>query len=370
MGLPDPKRAQELLLQHRADEKSKKREAAQRIAWELELAREAESFANSVIDAALPVAAKGEELLKIQSSPNMDARKLLTNRGFRFMTAEDKAQFAENGLPGEFWDPFAQAVADYARLLKGLKANLCVWISVHLGSRHGGMPAEELIRKIQTRMLPLMLGRVEADLQTRNWVRVVSALREWKALCEDWIGQGKKSSFYDQLDIANFAEQGKDSVELAILTEDMTLNSARVQSIASFIESALAKAYLARTTFPDIATLERGMRAIKADDDPESTKAVLFWALPPEGDSERRDEINAWILSWLASASGQKFLEEIDLSITAASRAGESALRIAKAEIESDAELQPTLGEIACVMRGLGFKATAIDEGVEVRWND
>ena len=104
--------------------------------------------------------------------------------------------------------------------------------------------------------------------------------------------------------------------------------------------------------------------------DLERTQTVLLCNSPPKSNAIRRGNVNAWVLNWLATMSGQTFLEEVELSIKAATRSGDPSATLREAEIGHSYESPPTFEEIASVMREVGFKAKVIENGVEIHWAD
>jgi len=357
MSLPDVKKARELLIRGRALEKERLRiqkETEESVrAWMKEekakkkrAALENTKKIKKLMDEAVKVAAEGALFMETSSDLDAESMERLQTNGFKLLSVKETySEHAER-------EAYALAHVNrkvigaekYLQLIKGLKIDVQVWISVSTLFDSGDKVAQ------------LMFEKLEIDAHCDDWDSAIEILSSWASLTAD-----------DQRCYLCDALPDRLCEKILKIFPDMHLNSARLAKLASVGKAALEIANQAKA---DAEKFNRRLRFISKIRGKISrlkpSSLLLLWDFPEKPDGRPNSKLNAMTLKWLASECGRKFLTKLYLSINTASRLGDSSIKIMPTEILGDGA--PTLQEMCPVIHAAGFKARVSKSELEVIW--
>lgn len=339
MAIPNPSKAKELLDSKKKRDKEREDIKAKKKKEEAADKLRQLKYAKLMVEYAFKDALNGKRYTFISDELGEYTSAYLRDLGFEVATVGKLLESAEDIQSFEI----SRETASYEKLVSDLVRTMCVWVNV----RYPGITQEvasHLYDVLRLGANYFRLGDVKFILE--NWVLDSDVDMEFTSLMPS----------YNKTKLREFKS----------LVPTLKLNHARIEKLQQLANLCLRQAKV-------IGDMRMGQslpnfRLIKQieDDELEKDQNLLTWDTSSKIPA-REGEINAPLLEWLSTESGVEYMNEADLSIKGAARAGYDSVTIDALCAEGD-KVHPKASDVANVFRMLGFNAEIHGETVELRW--
>lgn len=353
MPLPSPVKAKKILYSFEEDQRLKDEAERAIKRKDTALKKKAKQEIQNLLMSSIKIAYEGRSFLIIHQNEIPELQDFieegLEQLGFDVYQVAAGIKHIEWKIKEIDKNQFIPVLRQYEEGIYKLEQHINSWLSVRY-KRDGSYP------KISSQLAPLIFDPVRVTAKENNWSRIMQGLDNWCA-----ISEGDEPGTYLLASLA-FDDKGFDK---ALKITDMVLNPARESALAAHAKHLRKIAIeLQRTQENSYGKLKIALDLLRGLD---KSATVLSWVNPP-GKVQLHGKISAWILAWISSGEGAKFLDEFSAEIESLAGFGikeldleKSIFQLEKAGLNSE--------DLFTLLTSLDFEVFDSKNGLVARWS-
>jgi len=353
MPLPSPDKAKKILYSFEEDQRLRDEAERAKKRKDTTLKKKAKQEIQNLLISGIKIAYEGRSFFTIHQNEIPELQDFieegLEQLGFDVYQVAAGIKHIEWKIKEIDKNQFIPVLKQYEEGIYKLEQHINSWLSVRY-NRDGSYP------KISSHLVPLIFDPVRVTAKENNWSRIMQGLNNWCAISEsDEPGTCLLASLV--IDDKGFNK--------ALKITDMVLNPARESALAAHAKHLRKMAIeLQRTQENSYGKLKATLELLRKLD---KNATVLSWVYPP-GKVQIHGKISSWILSWISSGEGRKFLDEFSAEIESLAGFGIKELDLEKAIFQLE-RVGLNNEDLIILLTSLKFEVFDNKNGMVARWS-
>jgi hypothetical protein len=353
MPLPSPDKAKKILYSFEEDQRLRDEAERAKKRKDISLKKKAKQEIQNLLISGIKIAYEGRSFFTIHQNEIPELQDFIENGleqlGFDVYQVAAGIKHIEWKIKEIDKNQFIPVLKQYEEGIYKLEQHINSWLSVRY-NRDGLYP------KISSQLIPLIFDPVRITDKENNWSRIMQTLDSW---CS--ISESDETGTYLLASLA-FDDKGFDK---ALKMTDMVLNTAREDALVAHAKHLRKIAIeLHRTEENSYGKLKTTLKLLRNLD---KSATVLSWVKPP-GKVQVHGKISAWILTWISSGEGRKFLDEFSEEVESLAGFG-----IKELDLEKSIPLLEKVGlnseDLYILLSSLEFEVSDGKNRMVARWS-